>query len=144
MNVVTRNKVEVVVYNKNNEIMILAPCERSPWWAIPGGGIDEGELPIDAVQRECKEEAGCSVKNVKKLFDSEFEGQYKGKLVKKLTYFYMAEFNKIDTSIFNADGDGRQAFWMTAQEAVSKLSDTEFDKPRADAILRTAQLIRSR
>lgn len=142
MSVTTRSKVEVVVYNHNKEIMILAPCKRSPWWAIPGGGIDADELPEDAVMRECMEEAGCTIKNAKKLFDSVFDGQYNGKHVRKVTYFYMAEFDKLDNSVFNIDNDGREAFWMTAKEAVSKLSDTEFDKPRADAILRTAEKLR--
>ena len=37
-------------------------------WAVPGGHVDEGESPKEAMMRECEEEIGCKVKIKKKLF----------------------------------------------------------------------------
>lgn len=36
-------------------------------WEIPGGKVDEGEPPEIAAARECQEEAGVRVRNLKKL-----------------------------------------------------------------------------
>ena len=35
-------------------------------WELPGGKIDYGETPEDAVMRECREEAGCEIQ-IKRL-----------------------------------------------------------------------------
>ena len=36
-------------------------------WEIPGGGVNEGETPLDAAIRECLEETGFLAKNLKPL-----------------------------------------------------------------------------
>jgi 8-oxo-dGTP pyrophosphatase MutT (NUDIX family) len=41
---------------KNNSILLI---KNYRGWDIPGGHIEPGEIPLDAVKRELKEEANC-------------------------------------------------------------------------------------
>ena len=40
---------------------IVLPYGESGRYNLPGGGIDDGETPLDALSREIDEELGCSV-----------------------------------------------------------------------------------
>lgn len=42
------------------------------WWTLPGGGIDPGETPEDAVRREVFEEVGLVVKEARYLLDTPY------------------------------------------------------------------------
>jgi len=57
-----RSRAEVFILN-GDKLMVGQP----PKWhgyAIPGGGIDNGETPIQAAQREALEEIGVKVSNI--------------------------------------------------------------------------------
>ena len=45
---------------RDNQIL-LCQLTRSRQWTLPGGGIDFGEAPVDAVVREVQEETGFDV-----------------------------------------------------------------------------------
>ncbi len=38
-------------------------------WELPGGGVQTGELPEQAIRRECREEAGIVCRSIVPLFD---------------------------------------------------------------------------
>ena len=63
-----------VCINDDDEILLarwLGPNGHS--WILPGGGIDHGEHPHDAVVREYAEETGFEIEVVRLLgIDSEF------------------------------------------------------------------------
>ncbi len=61
--VLKRNAARVVVLNPRREVFLIrcidpADPSKTPWWEIPGGGIDPGETSQHAVLRELREEAG--------------------------------------------------------------------------------------
>src|SRR4051794_13815924 len=42
------------------------------WWTLPGGGIDPGETPEDAVRRKVLEEVGLVVKEAHFVLDTPY------------------------------------------------------------------------
>lgn len=57
--------VAAVVFNESGEVMLLDHVLRpQPGWAIPGGFMNSGEQPIEAVKREICEETGLDLKKL--------------------------------------------------------------------------------
>lgn len=68
----TKNAVAVIV-NKDNKILLLKRADiKKMWmpnkWALVGGGIEKGETPQQAIEREIKEEIGLEIKKFVKSF----------------------------------------------------------------------------
>ena len=55
-----------IVINENDEILLLDHVLR-PFsnWGIPGGFVNSGEQPEEAVKREIREETGLELHNIK-------------------------------------------------------------------------------
>jgi len=53
-------------FDETDKFLIVKPTYKSTW-EIPGGGIAEGESPINAMKREIKEELGFDVVEAKLL-----------------------------------------------------------------------------
>lgn len=69
-----KNAVAVIV-NNDNKILLLKRGEGAPWmpskWALVGGGIEKGETPQQACEREILEETGLELKKFTKSFTIE-------------------------------------------------------------------------
>lgn len=53
-------RVAVKALIRNTDGNILLVKEKSDKWDLPGGGIDHGESPDDAIRRELQEELGVT------------------------------------------------------------------------------------
>lgn len=49
-----------IIFNEQNRVLLSHRCDID-LWNLPGGGIEIGELPTEAVVREVKEETGLNV-----------------------------------------------------------------------------------
>ncbi len=60
----------IVIYN--NKILIMKKVKPSSdgygYWELPGGGLEYGETPHEALIRELKEETGLTIKVIKPVY----------------------------------------------------------------------------
>lgn len=62
--------VSIVVFNENDEVLLIQSKRYTVMrleWEIPAGRMEDGETKEDAARRECREETGCTVKDLKFL-----------------------------------------------------------------------------
>lgn len=58
-----------LIFNELGELLMIDRLKPPFGWACPAGHVDEGELPIDAIKREVKEETGLDIVDI---FDLNF------------------------------------------------------------------------
>jgi 8-oxo-dGTP diphosphatase len=67
----TKNAVAVIV-DDDNKILLLKRGNKAPWmpskWGLVGGGIEKGETPQKAIEREIKEETNLEINKFTKTF----------------------------------------------------------------------------
>jgi len=56
-----------ILFSYDKKEVLLIERRDVPVWALPGGGIEEGESPETAACREMKEETGFDVKIIRKV-----------------------------------------------------------------------------
>jgi len=60
-----------VVINEKDEVMLVRH-RYEPGWQLPGGGVESGESPVEALRRELIEEAGIRLRGVTGFLGSYF------------------------------------------------------------------------
>ncbi|HWL22387.1 MAG TPA: (deoxy)nucleoside triphosphate pyrophosphohydrolase [Ureibacillus sp.] len=79
--------VGAIIENENNEIFcaLRSPEMSLPnYWEFPGGKIEDGETPEQALAREINEEFNCSIEVGEKVEDTTYE--YEKVIVRLETY----------------------------------------------------------
>jgi 8-oxo-dGTP diphosphatase len=65
-NYTTRLAARAIVIDNQNKVALLH-VTRDHYYKLPGGGIDEGENPHQALERELMEEIGCKAEVIDEL-----------------------------------------------------------------------------
>ncbi len=118
----------IVVDEKDRVLMQLRDKEgehsHRGCWALPGGAVEEGESPEEAIQREYKEETGCTCKPELALVE-----KYKtedGRIIDK--YVYKHNYDGCNVQVF----EGQKFEFKTLDE----IEDIKNKNPHSEEILK--------
>ena len=92
-------------------------------YKLPGGGIDEGEAPEKAFEREVLEEAGCEVTDIKLLgITKELKSQEN---FQQISYVFSCTVTKDTGNLHMTQqeiDEGGGLIWLTPEEALDKIT----------------------
>lgn len=95
----SRSVVRAVLFSESREVLlsrILNP-DTGPVWLAPGGGVDPGEEPLEALHRELLEETGVEgIKFVGPLWSCITRFPFRGETITQHETFYAAFTRKFD------------------------------------------------
>ncbi|WP_262177192.1 NUDIX hydrolase [Saccharococcus sp. Marseille-Q5394] len=100
-----------ICINEHKEILMVKSF-GSERWAVPSGGIEEGESPEECCIREIKEETGYDVKVIKKLKVKETTI----KNIKVKTYYFRVEKIGDSSGINDPDQIIVEADWKSLSD----------------------------
>ncbi|MCQ2575593.1 MAG: NUDIX domain-containing protein [Treponema sp.] len=124
--------VGVIISDKEHNVLleVRAKEPRKGFLAFPGGFVDADESAEEAVVRECREEIGAEVTNIKYLCTFPNTYEYKNIEYKTCDMFFTAElagkFNNMDELIQSLHGQESEVQGFVSQkvdsiEAVDKI-----------------------
>lgn len=116
---IDRQAVKMVIVDNEGQIALVGRLGR----LLPGGGVEKGETLVEAVKRECLEEVGCEIVELKEMATTE---EYRSKIkIKQTTHFFTAklegEKNRPQTT--QEDEQEMEVEWMTLDQAMEKLKE---------------------
>ncbi|MFI1104596.1 NUDIX hydrolase [Streptomyces melanogenes] len=119
----------------DDRMLLVRLSERSPvfapgLWHLPGGGVDPGEQPIEALARELREEAGLELAEAR-LVDARTYATVRGGITWHLTaLFYQVEARGAAPLVLEEDGSTEAVAWMP----LSGLTQDVLSPAAADAV----------
>jgi 8-oxo-dGTP pyrophosphatase MutT (NUDIX family) len=113
-----------VVMNDAQEVVVIVPTRRaadgSKVLALPKGHPDGEESPVQAAQREVREEAGVETEVVYSLGEVKYWYQRGGRRIAKVVEFFLLRY--VSGDLGDHDHEVEVARWIPATEAVKKLT----------------------
>ena len=118
-----RKGVSAIIINKNNEFLLVnLKSFEDKYFAIPGGGVEQGEILEDVAYREINEELGIEKKSLQFVGQSNIPIKFKFKVIKMIRdgnnyegserYFFGFRFVGADDEIKPKDGEVRFYKWI--------------------------------
>jgi 8-oxo-dGTP pyrophosphatase MutT (NUDIX family) len=111
---------------REREVVVIVPTRRaadgSRVLALPKGHVDPGETPIEAAEREVREETGVVAEPIIELGESRYWYRRDGRTIGKRVSFFLFEYVSGDTA--DHDDEVEEVRWIALEEAESELSHT--------------------
>lgn len=134
-------KSRVIIYNPNDKKIIL--CNYGGIYLLPGGKIDSGENPLEAVKRETEEETGLVFNEESFIYGfmtSSAQRNYIGRDTRKTTkalveFVFFVDYsclvdNKENILTEKEKNDNYSYSWVTIDEAINLIENNNTTNPR--------------
>src|SRR3981189_1904108 len=99
---------------RGDQVAVIVPTRRasagSRVLALPKGHIDPGESPLQAAEREVREETGIVAEPVRELGESRYWYRRDGRTIGKSVHFYLFRYRSGKTE--DHDEEVEEASWM--------------------------------
>jgi len=109
---------------RGEEVVVIVPTRRaadgSRVLALPKGHVDPGETPVQAAQREVREETGVLAEPVRELGATRYWYRRGGRTIGKEVEFFLFEHRGGD--IADHDDEVEDVRWITLESAERELS----------------------
>jgi len=112
------DKVKALILPVNSEWKVFIQDRRGhkkPDWGYFGGGIEEGETPLEAVIRETKEELSIDITEDDLISLGISDVEWDDKKLRRYFFLYKTDQKEFDVK------EGAGGYWFTAEEALSHL-----------------------
>ncbi len=114
--------VSLVIFNGKDEVLLIHSKRYTVMrleWEIPAGVVEDGESKEEAARRECMEETGCTVKDLKFLCtENPSNGMSDG-----ICHVFAA---RVDTESVNFDeNEVKMKKWVSREDALEMLKNNE-------------------
>ena len=122
-----------IIWNGRQVVLNFEDKHR---WELPGGGIEEGETPVQACIREVKEETGLEVQVEKKIAVLQINEELDPELCDVLeVHLFLCkplgnELN-VDTSLTLEEAEkGSESHWLKPDEALEKINENSDERSK--------------
>jgi 8-oxo-dGTP pyrophosphatase MutT (NUDIX family) len=109
---------------RGQEVAVIVPKRRAAdgarVLALPKGHVDSGESPLQAAEREVREEAGVVGELVRELGEARYWYRRDGQAIGKTVTFYL--FSYVEGDVHDHDDEVEEARWIPLTEARTALS----------------------
>jgi ADP-ribose pyrophosphatase YjhB (NUDIX family) len=116
-----RKAVRALVFDTDGKVALLHATNKN-YHKLPGGGIEAGEDILKALARECQEEIGCNVRNLRELgIIEEYRNGFKQH---QTSYCFIADLigakgqNNLEE---DEAADGFEPEWLSLADAIRTL-----------------------
>jgi len=112
----------ILVYGQS--ILVSAAIDE-PFWILPGGHIDPGETPLQALKREWMEEVGVSIQRIVPVAMLQTRwrrgGLLQGDLVQEtLHLFWIKDLLQLPLGIFRGPESSLRFRWVMATQLITE------------------------
>jgi 8-oxo-dGTP pyrophosphatase MutT (NUDIX family) len=109
---------------RGEQVVVIVPTRRasdgSSVLALPKGHIDPGETPLEAAEREVREETGIVAEPVQQLGEARYWYRRDGQTIPKSVSFFLFTYVSGDTD--DHDDEVEEARWIPLKDAQTELS----------------------